>query len=184
MKEQLNIAKEKMTKSLNALGNEFASIRAGRANPAVLDKVMVDYYGAPTPVNQMAAVSVSEARILVIQPWDKSSLKLIEKAILASDIGINPTNDGSVIRLAFPQLTEDRRKDLCKDIKKYGEECKVTIRNVRRDALDKFKAMKKNSEITEDDQKECEKKIQKLTDDFCADVDKAVAAKEKEIMTV
>ena len=184
MKEQINNAKEKMNKSLNALGNEFASIRAGRANPAVLDKVTVDYYGAPTPINQMAAVSVAEARILVIQPWDRSTLKLIEKAILASDIGINPTNDGNVIRLVFPQLTGERRKELCKDIKKYGEECKVTIRSIRRDTMDKFKAMKKNSEITEDDLKDCEKKVQDLTDKFCAEVDKAVSAKEKEIMTV
>ncbi len=184
MKDQINTAKEKMNKSLNALSNEFASIRAGRANPAVLDKVLVDYYGAPTPVNQMAAVSVAEARILVIQPWDRSTLKLIEKAILASDIGINPTNDGNVIRLVFPQLTGDRRKELCKDIKKYGEECKVTIRSIRRDTMDKFKAMKKNSEITEDDLKDCEKKVQDLTDKFCAEVDKTVSAKEKEIMTV
>lgn len=184
MKEQMNLAKEKMNKSLNALSNEFASIRAGRANPAVLDKVMVDYYGSPTPINQMAAVSVAEARILVVQPWDRSTLKSIEKAILASDIGINPTNDGSVIRLVFPQLTEDRRKELCKDIKKYGEECKVTIRSVRRDTMDKFKAMKKNSEITEDDLKDCEKKVQDLTDKFCAEVDKSVSVKEKEIMTV
>lgn len=184
MKEIINTAKEKMNKSLNALNNEFAAIRAGRANPAVLDKVMVDYYGAPTPVNQMAAISVSEARILVIQPWDKSALKLIEKAILASDVGITPTNDGSAIRLVFPQLTEERRKDLCKTIKKYGEECKVTVRSVRRDTIEKFKAMKKNSEITEDDMKDCEKKVQDITDKFCDDVDKAVAAKEKEIMTV
>ena len=184
MKEQMNLAKEKMNKSLNALGNEFASIRAGRANPAVLDKVMVDYYGSPTPINQMAAVSVAEARILVVQPWDRSTLKSIEKAILASDIGINPTNDGSVIRLVFPQLTEDRRKELCKDIKKYGEECKVTIRSIRRDTMDKFKKMKKNSEITEDDLKDCEKKVQDLTDKFCAEVDKSVSVKEKEIMTV
>ncbi|WP_297956493.1 ribosome recycling factor [uncultured Ruminococcus sp.] len=184
MKETLNNAKEKMNKSLNALGNEFASIRAGRANPAVLDKVMVDYYGAATPVNQMAAISVSEARILVIQPWDKSTLKLIEKAIQASDIGIQPVNDGNVIRLAFPQLTEDRRKELCKNIKKYGEECKVTVRSVRRDTMEKYKAMKKNSEITEDDLKDCEKKVQDLTDKMCADVDKMVADKEKEIMTV
>ncbi len=184
MKEVINSAKEKMNKSFNALNNEFAAIRAGRANPAVLDKVMVDYYGAPTPVNQMAAISVSEARILVIQPWDKSSLKLIEKAILASDVGITPTNDGSAIRLVFPQLTEERRKELCKTIKKYGEECKVTVRSVRRDTIEKFKTMKKNSEITEDDMKNCEKKVQELTDKFCDDVDKAVAAKEKEIMTV
>lgn len=184
MKETINQAKEKMTKSLNALDKEFAAVRAGRANPAVLDKVMVDYYGSPTPVNQMAAISVSEARILVIQPWDKSSLKLIEKAIQASDIGINPTNDGNVLRLAFPQLTEERRKELCKNIKKYGEDCKVAIRSIRRDTMDKLKAMKKNSEITEDDLKDCEKKVQDLTDKFCVDADKAVDAKEKEIMTV
>ena len=184
MKEQLNLAKEKMNKSLKSLGNEFASIRAGRANPAILDKVTVDYYGVPTPVNQMAAVSVSEARILVIQPWDKSQLKAIEKAIQASDIGINPTDDGNSIRLVFPQLTEDRRKELCKSIKKYGEECKVAIRSIRRDTMEKFKTMKKNSEITEDDLKDCEKKVQDLTDKFCADVDKAVAEKEKEVMSI
>lgn len=184
MKETINHAKEKMTKSLAALDKEYAAIRAGRANPAVLDKVLVDYYGSPTPVNQMAAVSVAEARILVIQPWDKSSLKLIEKAIQASDIGINPTNDGNVIRLAFPQLTEERRKELCKSVKKLGEDCKVAIRSIRRDAMDKLKAMKKNSEITEDEQKEGEKKVQDITDKFCDDADKAVAAKEKEIMTV
>lgn len=184
MKELLDATKDKMNKCLNALGNEFAGIRAGRANPGVLEKVMVDYYGTPTPVNQMAAVSVSEARILVIQPWDVSTLKSIEKAIMASDIGINPTNDGKVIRLVFPQLTEDRRKELCKSIKKYGEEAKVTIRSIRRDTMEKFKAMKKNSEITEDDLKDCEKKVQKLTDEFCTDIDKAVADKEKEIMSI
>ena len=184
MKETINTAKEKMNKSLNALGNEFASIRAGRANPAVLDKVLVDYYGSPTPVNQMAAVSVSEARILVIQPWDKSTLKLIEKAIQTSDIGITPVNDGNVIRLAFPQLTEDRRKELCKTIKKCGEECKVTVRSIRRDTLEKLKKMQKASELTEDDLKNGEKKVQDITDQFCADVDKMVADKEKEVMTV
>lgn len=184
MKDTINAAKEKMTKSLNALGNEFASIRAGRANPAVLDKVLVDYYGSPTLVNQMAAISVAEARILVIQPWDKSTLKLIEKAIIASDIGITPTNDGTVIRLVFPQLTEERRKELCKTVKKYGEECKVTVRSIRRDTMEKFKKMKKDSVITEDDMKDCEKKVQDLTDKFCGDVDKAVSEKEKEIMTV
>ena len=184
MKEQLDITKEKMSKSLNSLGNELASIRAGRANPAILDKVMVDYYGAPTPINQMAAISVAEARILVIQPWDATSLKAIEKAILASDVGITPTNDGKALRLAFPQLTEERRKDLCKSIKKYGEECKVAIRSIRRDSIEKFKAMKKNSEITEDDMKDCEKKVQDLTDKFCADVDKEIAAKEKEILSI
>lgn len=184
MKEQINHMKEKMTKSLNSLSREFAAVRAGRANPAVLDKVLVDYYGAPTPINQMAAISVSEARILVIQPWDKSTLKLIEKAIQASDIGINPTNDGNVIRLAFPQLTEERRKELCKTVKKLGEECKVAVRSIRRDTMDKLKAMKKNSEITEDDLKDCEKKVQDITDKFCSDADKAVSDKEKEIMTV
>ncbi len=184
MKEQINITKEKMTKSLNNLINEYTSIRAGRANPAVLDKVMVDYYGAPTPINQMAAVSVAEARILVITPWDATSLKAIEKAILASDIGITPTNDGKALRLAFPQLTEERRKELCKTIKKYGEECKVSIRSIRRDSIEKFKSMKKNNEITEDDMKDCEKKVQDLTDKFCADIDKEVAAKEKEVMSI
>ena len=132
----------------------------------------------------MAAISVAEARILVIQPWDATSLKAIEKAILASDVGITPTNDGKALRLAFPQLTEERRKDLCKSIKKYGEECKVAIRSIRRDSIEKFKAMKKNSEITEDDMKDCEKKVQDLTDKFCADVDKEIAAKEKEIMSI
>ncbi len=184
MKEQLNIVKEKMQKSINALGKEFSSIRAGRANPAILDKVTADYYGTPTPISQMATVSVSEARILVIQPWDRSALKLIEKAIQTSDIGINPSSDGTVIRLAFPQLTEERRKELCKSVKKIGEETKVAIRGARRDAMEKFKAMKKNSEITEDDLKDCEKKVQDLTDKFCAEADKAVAEKEKEIMTV
>ncbi|MDE6519043.1 MAG: ribosome recycling factor [Ruminococcus sp.] len=184
MKATINNAKEKMTKSLANLDKEFGAIRAGRANPAVLDKVQVDYYGSPTPVAQLASISVSEARILVIQPWDKSCLKLIEKAIQASDIGINPTNDGSVLRLTFPQLTEERRKELCKSVKKIGEDAKVAIRSIRRDTMDKLKAMKKNSEITEDDLKDCEKKVQDLTDKYCADVDKTVTAKEKEIMTV
>ena len=184
MKETIDQTKEKMTKCLNALGNEFASIRAGRANPAVLDKVTVDYYGAPTPINQLAAVSVSEGRTLVISPWEKPQLKAIEKAIQASDIGINPTNDGNVVRLTFPQLTEDRRKELAKDIKSLGEKAKVTVRNARRDTMEKLKKMKKNSEITEDELADGEKKIQKLTDEFCEKIDKAVADKEKEIMTV
>jgi ribosome recycling factor len=184
MKEQLKLAEEKMKKSVDCLQNEFASIRAGRATPAVLDKVMVDYYGVPTPVQQMAAISVAEARVLMIQPWDVSTLKAIEKAILASDLGITPNNDGKAIRLAFPQPTEERRKELCKNVKKYGEDAKVSVRNVRRDTLEKFKAMKKNGEITEDDQKDCEKKVQKLTDRYCEDVDKAVAEKEKEIMSI
>ncbi|MCR5706922.1 ribosome recycling factor [Ruminococcus sp. YRD2003] len=184
MKETIDHAKEKMNKSLNSLDKEFAAIRAGRANPAVLDKINVDYWGTPTPINQMAAISVSEGRILVISPWEKNQLKPIEKAIQASDIGINPTNDGSVIRLAFPQLTEDRRKELCKGVKKLGEDCKVAIRSIRRDTMDKLKKMQKNSEITEDDLKDCEKKVQDLTDKFCGEADKAVSEKEKEIMTV
>ena len=184
MKEVLNKAEEKMNKTVNSLKNEFASIRAGRANPSVLDKVLVDYYGAPTPVNQMAAVSVSEARVLVIQPWDKSLIKAIEKAIQASDIGINPSNDGSVIRLTFPQLTEDRRKEIVKDLKKYGEEAKVAIRSARRDANDKLKAKKKNSELTEDDLKNGEDKTQKLTDKFTKIIDEVVAEKEKEVLSI
>lgn len=184
MKEVLNKAEEKMNKTVNALKNEFASIRAGRANPSVLDKVLVDYYGTPTPVNQMAAVSVSEARVLVIQPWDKSLIKAIEKAIQASDIGINPSNDGNVIRLTFPQLTEDRRKEIVKDLKKYGEEAKVAIRSARRDANDKLKTKKKNSELTEDDLKNGEDKTQKLTDKFTKIIDEVVAEKEKEVLTV
>lgn len=173
-----------MSKSVSALENNFASIRAGRATPAVLDKITVDYYGTPTAIQAMAAVSVAEARVLMIQPWDKSCLKDIEKAILASDLGITPMNDGTVIRLSFPQPTEERRKELCKSVKKYGEEAKVSVRNVRRDTLDKFKAMKKNGELTEDDQKDAEKKLQKLTDKYCEAVDKAVAEKEKEIMSI
>lgn len=184
MKEVLNKAEEKMQKSVGSLKNEFASIRAGRANPAVLDKILVDYYGTPTPINQMAAVSVSEARVLVIQPWDKSLIKEIEKAIQASDIGINPANDGSVIRLTFPQLTEDRRKELVKDLKKYGEEAKVAIRSIRRDANDKLKAMKKNSELTEDDLKQGEDKTQKLTDKYIKNIDEVVAEKEKEVLSI
>ena len=184
MKQVKKNTEEKMIKTLNALENEFAAIRAGRANPAVLNKINADYYGSPTPVNQMAAVSVAEARVLVIQPYDPSGLKAIEKAILASDIGITPANDGKVIRLTFPQLTEERRKDLVKQIKKLGEDSKVSIRNIRRDAIDKFKTMKKNSEITEDDMKNCEEDVQKLTDKYCAEIDKAVSVKEKEIMSI
>ena len=184
MKQTINTAKEKMEKCVAALENELASIRAGRANPAVLDKVLVDYYGVPTQINAMAAIAVAEARILVITPWDASTLKPIEKAILASDIGITPTNDGKTIRIAFPQLTEERRKELAKQVKKMGEDSKVAVRNVRRDAMDKLKAMKKNSEITEDDLKGCEKDVQNLTDKYCDKVDQVCQAKEKEIMTV
>ena len=184
MKEVLDSAKQKMEKCVAALEHEFSTIRAGRANPAVLDKISVDYYGAPTQINAMAAVSVAEARILVIQPWDASMLKPIEKAIMASDIGITPTNDGKCIRIAFPQLTEERRKELVKQISKYGEEAKVSVRNIRREAMDKFKAMKKSSEITEDDMKNAEKDVQNLTDKFCDKVDTVCKEKEKEIMTI
>jgi ribosome recycling factor len=184
MKELMNETEEKMKKSIGRLEHEFTTIRAGRANPAVLDKVNVDYYGVPTPIQQMAAVSVSEARILVIQPWDVTSLKAIEKAILASDVGITPTNDGKALRLVFPQLTEDRRKDLCKNIKKLGEDTKVAVRNVRRDSIEKLKAKKKASELTEDEVKEGEKKIQNLTDKYCAEVDKLVSEKDKEVMSI
>ena len=184
MKELKEKAKSKMEKSINVMLSEFASIRAGRANPNVLDKVKVDYYGSPTPVNQMAAVSVAEARVLVITPWDNSTLKSIEKAIQASDIGINPQNDGQVIRLTFPQLTEDRRKEIVKEVKKGGEDTKVAIRSIRRDAMEKIKAKKKNSEITEDEQKDGEEAIQKMTDKFCKEVDEHVAEKEKEILSI
>ncbi len=182
MKEHLKVFDEKMQKTMNNMRGEFGAIRAGRASPSVLDKIRVDYYGTPTPINQMAAVSVAEARILVIQPWDKSTLKLIEKAILTSDVGINPTNDGTVLRIAFPPLTEERRKELCKGVAKLGEEAKVAVRAVRRDANDKYKAMKKNSEITEDDLKDYENDIQKLTDNYCKEIDGEAAAKEKEIL--
>ncbi|MBQ6898351.1 MAG: ribosome recycling factor [Clostridia bacterium] len=184
MKTVFEFAKEKMTKSISALNSEYNSIRAGRANPAVLDSIRVDYWGVPTPVNQMAAVSVAEARILVIQPWDKSALKLIEKAIQASDIGINPQNDGTVIRLAFPPLTEERRKTLVKDVKATAENSKVAIRNIRRDAIEKLKTMKKNSEITEDDLKFGEGEVQKITDDFIKQVESVASAKEAEIMEI
>ncbi|MCL2036718.1 MAG: ribosome recycling factor [Oscillospiraceae bacterium] len=184
MMEAMNVAKEKMEKVIAGLEREFTSIRAGRANPGVLDKIQVEHYGALSPINAIASISVSEARILVISPWDSSALKPIEKAILASDIGINPNNDGKSIRIVFPQLTEERRKELVKQVNKYGEEAKVAVRNVRRDAVDKFKAMKKTSEITEDDLKDCEKDIQKLTDKSIEKIDSVCKAKEKEIMTV
>ena len=182
MKEQLKKAEEKMQKTLAALDKEFASIRAGRANPALLDKITVDYYGAQTPINQMAAISVPEARTLMIQPWDVSTLKQIEKAILASELGITPNNDGKVIRLNFPPLTEERRKELAKDIRKMGEEGKVALRSIRRDAMEKLKAMKKNGELTEDDLKDGEKETQKLTDKYVKDIDVMTEKKEKDIM--
>ena len=167
MKELIKNTEEKMQKSIDALEREYKSIRAGRANASVLDRITVDYYGVPTPIQQMAAVSVPEARTLLIAPWDKSTLKEIEKAILTSEIGINPQNDGTSIRLNFPPLTEERRKDIVKDIRKKGEEAKVAVRNQRRDALDKLKSLKKGNTITEDDEADGEKKIQNLTDKFC-----------------
>lgn len=184
MKELLDNTNGRMVKCINSLESELGTIRAGRANPTVLDKISVDYYGAPTPINQMASVSVAEARILVVQPYDASQLKPIEKAIQASDLGINPANDGRVLRITFPQLTEDRRKELCKQVGKICEESKVAVRNVRRDAMDKMKAKKKASEITEDDVKEGEKNIQKLTDKFIEKIDKIGEEKNKEIMAI
>lgn len=184
VQEILTVAEEKMGKSINNLISEYATVRAGRANPGVLDKVQVDYYGAPTPINQLAAVSVPEPRTLLIAPWDKGALKEIEKAILIADIGINPQNDGSTIRLQFPPMTEERRKELNKDIAKMAEECKVAVRSIRRDAIDKIKALKKSNEITEDDQKDAEKKAQDLTDKFIKEVDGLGEAKQKEIMEI
>ena len=176
--------KEKMEKTISVLEQNLSEVRAGRANPAILNRVKIDYYGTPTPINQIAGISVPEARLIVIQPWDISVLKEIEKAILASDIGINPNNDGKVIRLNFPELTEERRKELAKDIKKTAEESKVAIRAIRRDGLDEFKAKQKNSEITEDDLKNAETEIQKLTDKYIAEIDDILSRKEKEIMSI
>ena len=184
MKTVIKTTEEKMEKTLDALAREFAAVRAGRANPSVLDKISVDYYGCPTPVNQLAAISVAEARVLMIQPYDGSVLKSIEKAIQVSDIGINPQNDGRVLRLTFPPLTEERRKELVKDIKKIAEDSKVAIRSIRRDAIEKLKKMEKANEITEDDQQNGEKKIQTATDKYCKEIDDATVVKEKEIMEI
>jgi ribosome recycling factor len=184
MKEIIASAEERMKKSIAALTTEYAAIRAGRANPAVLDKVKVDYYGAPTSVTQLAAVAVSEARVLTIQPWDVSVCHAIEKAIQTSDIGINPQSDGKIIRLTFPPLNEERRRELAKEISKMAEECKVAVRNIRREAMDKLKAMKKNSELTEDDLKSAEKKTQDITDKFCKEIDSISEKKHKEIMEI
>lgn len=180
----LKNAEERMKKTVDALEREYKSIRAGRANVSVLDKIQVDYYGVPTPIQQMAAVSVPEARTLLIQPWDASVVKEIEKAILTSDIGINPQNDGKIIRLNFPPLTEERRKEIVKDVRKKGEDSKVAVRNIRRDSLEKLKAMKKAGDITEDDESNGEKKIQNLTDKYCKDIDSLSGAKEKETMEI
>lgn len=176
--------KEKMDKTINVYNEKLSEVRAGRANPAILNKVKIDYYGTPTPINQVAGVSVPEARLIVIQPWDMSVLKEIEKAILASDIGINPNNDGKVIRLSFPELTEERRKDLVKDIKKMAEEAKIAIRSVRRDGIEEAKAQQKEGNMTEDELKQAENEIQKLTDKSVEEIDKILANKEKEVMSV
>ena len=184
MQTVFKTTEEKMSKTVSVLNSEYGAIRAGRANAAVLDKIKVDYYGTPTPINQMAAVSVAEARILTIQPWDATSIQSIEKAITASDIGINPQNDGRIIRLVFPQLTEERRRELCKDVKNMAEESRIAIRSIRRDSIDKVKKMEKASEITEDDLKVAEKKIQDFTDKYIKEIDKAAEAKEKDIMEI
>lgn len=183
MNEKLKVYDEKMTKSLRSLNSELATIRAGRANPHVLDKLSVDYYGSPTPIQQVANVSVPEARMIQIQPWEKSMLREIEKAILTSDIGINPTNDGTSIRLIFPELTEERRKELAKDVKKKGEAAKVAVRNIRRDGNDAFKKLK-GSDVSEDEIKDLEDQLQKMTDKYIKEVDETVDAKTKEVMTV
>lgn len=174
----------RMLKTIDVVKANFASVRAGRANAGVLDRIQVEYYGTPTPLNQVAAISAPDPRTLVVQPWDATLLKAIEKAIQTSDLGINPQNDGRLIRLAFPQLTEERRKDLTKQVKKYAEEGKVAVRNIRRDAMDDIKSAKKNSEITEDDQKNLEKDLQELTDKRCKDIDELCAKKEQELMAV
>ncbi len=183
MDDKLKVYEEKMKKTMNNLGGELGAIRAGRANPHVLDRIVVDYYGTPTPIQQVANVSVPEARMIQIQPWEKNMLKVIEKAIQVSDLGINPTNDGSTIRLVFPELTEERRKDLAKDVKKKGEAAKVAIRNIRRDGNDAFKKLK-GTEVSEDEIKDLGERLQKLTDKFIKDVDKEVEVKTKEVMTV
>ena len=182
--DELKKYEDKMNKTLEVLKEDFGTIRAGRANPHVLDKIKVDYYGSPTPIQQVGNVSVPEARMIVIQPWDKSMLKAVEKAILTSELGINPTNDGSVIRLVFPELTEDRRKELSKEVKKKGDQAKVAIRNIRRDANEAFKKMEKGGEMSEDDLVLATSKMQKLTDKMIEKVDQAVEVKTKEIMTV
>ena len=183
MNEKLKAYEEKMTKTMGNLDGELGAIRAGRANPNVVKKIMVDYYGTPTPIQQVANVSVPEPRMIQIQPWEKSMVKVIEKAIMTSDLGINPTNDGTCIRLVFPELTEERRKELVKDVKKKGEAAKVAIRNIRRDGNDAFKKLK-GSDVSEDEIKDMEDDLQKLTDKYVKEVDKAVEAKSKEVMTV
>ncbi len=184
MSTEYKYYEDKMKRSVESVAADFGSVRAGRANATVLDRIMVDYYGSPTPIQQIASIASPDPRTLTIQPWDAAALKPICKAIQESDLGINPQNDGKVIRLGFPQLTEERRKELVKQVAKYAEGGKVAIRNIRRDAVDKFKAQKKNGEITEDDLKDMEKDIQKLTDDMCKEIDALQAKKEKELMAV
>ena len=184
MNEIVKAAEDRMKKSIASVQADFGSVRAGRANPQVLDRISVEYYGSPTPLNQVASISSPDPRQLMIQPWDHSLLRAIEKAINTSDLGINPQNDGKVIRLTFPQLTEERRRDLSKQVKKYAEGGKVAVRNIRRDTMDKVKAMKKKGELTEDDVKDLEKDIQKLTDDYCKKIDKLNEEKDKELMSV
>ena len=184
LKDEYKVYEEKMQKSIDSVAADFAAVRAGRANAGVLDRIMVDYYGSPTPIQQIAAIASPDARTLLITPWDASILKGIEKAIQNSDLGINPQNDGKAIRLNFPQLTEERRKDLVKQIRTYAEGGKVAVRNIRRDAMDNFKKQEKKSEITEDELKQVEKDMQKLTDDSCKKLDELLAKKEKELMAV
>ena len=184
MSPEIKAYDNKMAKTVEVVKSNFAAVRAGRANAGVLDRIMVEYYGTPTPLNQVAAISSPDPRTLTIQPWDATLLKAIEKAIQISDLGINPQNDGRIIRLAFPQLTEERRKELTKQVHKYGEEGKVALRNIRREAMDEFKKMTKKSEITEDDQKQLEKEMQDLTDKRCKEVDELTAKKEQELMAV
>ena len=184
LKEEYKVYEEKMKKSIDSVSADFASVRAGRANAAVLDRINVDYYGTPTPIQQIASIASPDPRSLVIQPWDTSAVKSIEKAIQNSDLGINPQNDGRSLRLSFPQLTEERRKELVKQIRKYAENGKVAVRNIRRDAMDFIKKQEKSSEITEDDMKKVEKDLQKLTDDSCKKVDELLEKKEKELMAV
>ena len=184
LKDEYKSYEERMKKTINSVAADFAAVRAGRANAAVLDRIMVDYYGTPTPIHQIASIGSPDPRTLTIQPWDASAVKLICKAIQESDLGINPQNDGKVIRLAFPQLTEERRKELVKQISKYAEGGKVAIRNIRRDAVEAFKAQKKDDEITEDDMKIAEKDIQKMTDDMCKEIDELLDKKEKELLAV
>ena len=184
MKEEYRTYEEKMKKTIDSLQGDFGSVRAGRANAQVLDKIRVEYYGVPTPINQIGGITSPDSRTLVIQPWDKAALKLIEKAINESDLGIHPQNDGTSIRLSFPQLTEERRQELTKQVRKYAENGKIAIRNIRRDAMDTFKAQKKKSEITDDDLKDIEKDMQDLTDKMCKEIDTLLDKKQKELMSV